>query len=134
MILVLYEKELITETFSIKLKVILPPTFINTPEMPEVCLSFVLLFTILIIVVTQKLVLQQSKNVTAKFTETLSPPPSIQYLLGYHSPQDIKSKIVGHLFVDMVPILLDLPLCFNKILNMFYHQKNPESFIKIKDT
>ena len=34
-----------------------------TPEMPDVCLSFVLLFTIFIIVVTQKLVLQQSKNV-----------------------------------------------------------------------
>ena len=49
--------------------------------MPDVCLSFVLLFTIFITVVTQKLVLQQSKNVTAKCTETLSPPPSIQYLL-----------------------------------------------------
>ena len=36
-----------------------------------------------VIVVTQKLVLQQSKTVTAKCTETLSPPPSIQYLLGY---------------------------------------------------
>ena len=47
--------------------------------MPDV--SFVLLFTIFIIVVTQKLVLQQSKNVTAKYTETLLPPPSIQYLL-----------------------------------------------------
>ena len=35
-----------------------------------------------IIVVTEKLVLQQSKSVTAKCTETLSPPPSIQYLLG----------------------------------------------------
>ena len=35
-----------------------------------------------VIVVTQKLVLQQSKNVTAKCKETLSPPPSIQYLLG----------------------------------------------------
>ena len=34
-----------------------------------------------VIVVTQKLVLQQSKNVTAKCTETLSPHPSIQYLL-----------------------------------------------------
>ena len=34
-----------------------------------------------VIVVTQKLVHQQSKNVTAKCTETLSPPPSIQYLL-----------------------------------------------------
>jgi len=39
-----------------------------------------------VIVVTQKLVLQQSKNVTAKFTETLSPPPPIiQYLLGIES-------------------------------------------------
>jgi len=35
-----------------------------------------------VIVVTQKLVLQQSKNFTAKCTETLMPPPSIQYLLG----------------------------------------------------
>ena len=43
----------------------------NAPEMPDVCLSFVLLFTIFIIVVTQKLVLQQSKNVTAKCTETI---------------------------------------------------------------
>ena len=34
-----------------------------------------------IIVVTQKLVLRQSKNVTAKCTETLSPPPSIQLTL-----------------------------------------------------
>ena len=32
-----------------------------------------------VIVVTQKLVLQQSKNITA--TETLSPPPSIQFSL-----------------------------------------------------
>ena len=75
-ILVLYEKDLITETFSIKFKVIQPLSPI------DVCLSFVLLFTICIIVVTQKLVLQQSKNVTAKCTETLSPPPSIQYFLG----------------------------------------------------
>ena len=36
-----------------------------------------------VIVVKQKLVLQQSKNVTAKCTETLSPSPSIQYLLEY---------------------------------------------------
>ena len=48
--------------------------------MPEVCLSFVLLFTILIIVVTQKLVLRQSKNVTAKCTETLSLPPWVKSL------------------------------------------------------
>ena len=39
-----------------------------------------------VIVVTQKLVLQQSKNVTAKCKTkiTLSPPPSIQYLLVYN--------------------------------------------------
>ena len=54
---------------------------IETPEMPDVCLSFVLLFTIFIIVVTRKLVIQQSKNVTAKCTENLSPPPWILYLL-----------------------------------------------------
>ena len=54
----------------------------NARDAPDVCLSFVLLFTIIIIVVTQKLVLQQSKNVTAKCTETLSPPPpSIQFSL-----------------------------------------------------
>ena len=47
-------------------------------------LSFVLLFRIFIIVVTQKLVLQQSKNVTAKCTETLLPPPSIQFSLFVH--------------------------------------------------
>ena len=41
---------------------------------------FVLLFTIFIIVVTQKLVLQLSKNVTAKCTETYSP------LLVFYSP------------------------------------------------
>jgi len=37
--------------------------------------------TVFVIVVTQKLVLQQSKNVTAKCTETLSPPPAIQFSL-----------------------------------------------------
>ena len=34
-----------------------------------------------VIVFTQKLVLQQSKNVTAKYTETLFPPPCIQFSL-----------------------------------------------------
>ena len=52
-----------------------------TPEMPDVCLSFVLLFIIFIIVATQKLVLQQFKNVKAKCTENLSPSPCILYLL-----------------------------------------------------
>ena len=37
------------------------------------------------IVVTQKLVLQQSKNVTAKSTETLLPPPCIQFSFLYLS-------------------------------------------------
>ena len=36
-----------------------------------------------VIVVTQKLVLQQSKNVTAKCTEIPSPPPCILYLLEF---------------------------------------------------
>ena len=40
--------------------------------------------TAFVIVVTPKLVLLRSKYVTAKCTETLSPPPSIQYLLGYN--------------------------------------------------
>ena len=42
-------------------------------DAPDVCLLFVLLFTIFVIVVTQNLVLQQSKNVIAKCTENLSP-------------------------------------------------------------
>ena len=37
-----------------------------------------------IIVVTQKLVLKQPKNVTAKCTETLLPPPCIEFSL-YHT-------------------------------------------------
>ena len=37
-----------------------------------------------VIVVTKKLVLPQSKNVTAKCTETLSPTPTIQYVLGLY--------------------------------------------------
>ena len=53
----------------------------NARDAPDVCLSFVLLSTIFIIVVTQKLVLLQSKNVTAKCTETLSPLSSIQFSL-----------------------------------------------------
>ena len=35
-----------------------------------------------VIVVTQKLVLQKYKYVTAKWTETLLPPPCIQFSLG----------------------------------------------------
>ena len=55
----------------------------NPRDSPDVCLSFVLLFTIFIIVVTKKLILQQSKKLTAKCTETQSPPPSIQLSLKY---------------------------------------------------
>ena len=47
--------------------------------MPEVCLSFVLLIPIFIIVATQKLVLQQYKNVQAKFTENLTPHTPFLY-------------------------------------------------------
>ena len=52
-----------------------------TPERPDVCSSFVLLFTIFIIVITQKLVLQHSKYVKAKCTETLLPTSCIQFSL-----------------------------------------------------
>ena len=74
MILVLYEKDLITETFSIKFKVILPPP----PRF---------LFIICVIVYTlyyccySKTSSSAVQNVTVKCTETLLPPPSIQYLL-----------------------------------------------------
>ena len=44
--------------------------------------SFLLLLTIFIIAVTQKLVLQQFKNVTSTYMATLSPPPAIQFSLG----------------------------------------------------
>ena len=53
----------------------------NARDAPNICLSFVLLFTIFIIVVTQKLVFQQSKYVTAKCTETLLPTHFIQFSL-----------------------------------------------------
>ena len=62
-------------------------------DAPDVCLSFVLLFTIFIIVFTQNLVLQQSKNVIAKCTETLSPPPSFQFSL--LSPIQLKPVCEG---------------------------------------
>ena len=65
----------------------------NARDAPDVCLSFVLLFTIFIIVVTQKLVLQQSKYVTAKCTETLSPPLSIQFSLVMNISFGSRAKI-----------------------------------------
>ena len=49
-----------------------------------------------VIVVTQKLVLQQSKNVTAKCTETLLPPPCIQFSLSTTvCSQNINKQIVN---------------------------------------
>ena len=41
--------------------------------MPDVCLFFVLLFTIFIIVVAQKLVLQRSKNVRKVYGKPIAP-------------------------------------------------------------
>ena len=50
--------------------------------------------TAFVMVVTQKLVLHQSENVTAKCTENLSPPPSILYLLELYT--------VSHAEVDLI--------------------------------
>ena len=60
-----------------------------------------------VIVVTQKLVLQQSKNVTTKCTETLLPPPSIQYLLGLVQGNNAR-KVVSevHIFCTASALFL----------------------------
>jgi len=65
---------IITETFSIKFKAILPPPL-------DVCLSFLLLFTIFILLLRKKVLSPKTSQQTC--TETLSPPPSIQYFLAY---------------------------------------------------
>ena len=71
----------------------------NARDAPDVCSSFVLLFTIFVIVVTQNLVLQQSKNLKAKCTETLSPPPCIQFsLINIKPAHDCKVKIFSTMF------------------------------------
>ena len=77
----------------------------NARDAPDVCLSFVLLFAIFIIVVTQKPVLQQSKNATAKCTETISPPPSIQFslvvnILCSYTFSTIKGLFSGNILVE----------------------------------
>ena len=87
-----------------------------TPEMPDVCLSFVLLFTIFIIVVTKKLVLQQSKNVTAKCTENLSPPPSIQFSLQIHN--SIRLHIYG--FIFYIASLLNQKFIYKDDIKIFF--------------
>ena len=45
-ILVLYEKDLTTATFSIKFKVIRPHPLINTPEMPDVFFICVIVYNL----------------------------------------------------------------------------------------
>ena len=88
--------------FSIKYKVILPPPLYKYSSCASDCVSIVIfnclissnaryarcLFIFCVIVYNlyyccyrQKLVLQRSKNVTAKCTENLSPPPCILYSL-----------------------------------------------------
>ena len=68
-----------------------------------------------IVGVTQKLVLQQSKNVTAKCTETLTPPPSIQYFIGIGETQYLLrqkqfclGKYVKYFHTLLVPQLQEL--------------------------
>ena len=63
-----------------------------------------------IIVVTQKLVLQQSKYVTAKCTETLLPPPYIQFSLVYFVYED---PVVYWVYEDHVERLDGIGLEFN---------------------
>ena len=64
----------------------------NARDAPNVCLSFELLFTIFIIVVTQKLVLQESKNVTAKLLKPYCP------LLVFNSPWFVWAALQYTLF------------------------------------
>ena len=71
--------------------------------MPDVCLFFVLLFTIFIIVVTQKLVLQRSKNVTAKCTET-----SLYSVLFGFTYKEIKTKVYGILFIKFSYVIFEV--------------------------
>ena len=61
-----------------------------------------------VIVVTQKLVLQQSKNVTAKCTETLSPPPSIQYLLGNYDYREKAKEVLCHVKLTTTKCILSV--------------------------
>ena len=84
------------------------------PEMHQCLFIIVVLFTIFIIVITQKLVLQQSKYVTAKCTETLLPPPCIQFSLlfflnfNYWIPFEIdkqKEIVNRHICVDFLWII-----------------------------
>ena len=96
-------------------------SFINTPEMPDVCLSFVLLFTIFIIVVTQKLVLQQSKKRHSKLYGNPIAPSFYSILLGLKyiifalkvTNSDINISIIfSVLFAVIISIFIfDLSAC-----------------------
>ena len=87
--------------------------------MPDVCLFFVLLFTIFIIVVTQKLLLQQSKNVTAKCTENLSPPPSILYSLCYCIVYSASGSLSVIRYITIYLSGFSQHLCLNTMI-LFY--------------
>ena len=87
--------------------------------MPDVCLSFLIFFTIFIIVVTQKLVLLQSKNVTAKCTEILSSPLSIRYLLANIQTIVYYMYSVLHWVVCIVHVYKSTNL-YNVYLNYIY--------------
>ena len=101
--------------------------------MPDVCLSFVLLFTSFIIVVTQKLVLQQSKNVTAKYTETLSPPPSIQFslILAISFKLVIEKKTLGGWDQEITaPATDDKLKFFVRIYFFIWQVKRPYNYLR----
>ena len=66
--------------------------------------------TAFVIVVTQKLVLQQSKNVTAKCTENLSPPPCILFSLGYSVYFIQVSNLHVEYSLFVCPIITQQPL------------------------
>ena len=58
-----------------------------------------------VMVVSQNLVLQQSKNVTAKCTETQSPPPSIQFSICWKKLSSLLFGFYTLLRIVMKPIV-----------------------------
>ena len=80
----------------------------NARDAPNVCLSFVLLLTIFLIVVTQKLVLQQSKNVTACVRKPYCP------LLVFNSPCLGVCSTVFTVYIQEYTVLC-LPCIFRSI-------------------
>ena len=64
-----------------------------------------------VIVVTQKLVLQQSKNVTAKCIRKPSPPPSIQFSL----IDNIYGRQAAKFYMKMVSFFVGNPVYTDKL-------------------